>query len=214
MSGVENLFTEIYEKSIWNVSQTESKSGDGSTLEQTIKIRTDIENLLIEYEIKSILDVPCGDYNWMKDVKMPEDCNYIGADIVKKLVCENLIKYGNSKTFFIPLDISTSIIPKVDIILCRDCLVHLSFEDSLKAIENFKKSGSKYLLVTTFPKHEENNPNVYVGSEERGLSGWQPLNLERTPFNLKSPILYLNENCTEKGDYSDKSLALWKLSDI
>jgi hypothetical protein len=44
---------------------------------------------------------------------------------------------------------------------------------------------------------------------------WQPLNLEQEPFCLPPPIKLIAEGCTEvDGQYSDKSLGLWKVSDL
>jgi hypothetical protein len=212
-NSMEQLFTEIYKEGVWQVSQSESRSGDGSTLAQTEKIRSELEKIIVKYNIKSILDAPCGDFNWMKHVNM-YTATYTGGDIVKMVVDENNRIYRNGKRQFIHLDICKDVCQKVDLIICRDCLVHLSFEDGLKALQNFKKSGSKYLLITTFPNHTKNLEDVYVGSQKRGLYGWQPLNLSLPPYNLTSPLEIINEGCTEQGNVGDKSLALYDLSKL
>lgn len=38
--------------------------------------------MLKKYSIKSILDIPCGDFSWMKKIEL-DGIEYIGADIVK-----------------------------------------------------------------------------------------------------------------------------------
>jgi hypothetical protein len=210
---MEKLFTDIYREGVWQVSQSESRSGDGSTILQTRKIREEIERIVKIYNIHSIMDVPCGDFNWMKQVNL-RDVKYIGGDIVKMVIDENNRVYGNDKRRFIQINICNDICEKSDLIICRDCLVHLSFEDGLKALKNFKKSGSKYLLITTFPQHNKNLEDVYVGSQKRGLFGWQPLNLSLPPYNLPPPIEIINEGCTEQGNFGDKSLALYDLSTL
>jgi hypothetical protein len=43
---------------------------------------------------------------------------------------------------------------------------------------------------------------------------WRPLNLEIEPFNLGNPIEIISERTTEDPRYADKSLGLWKISDI
>jgi hypothetical protein len=93
------------------------------------------------------------------------------------------------------------------LILCRDCLVHFSFDDIFKALNNLRASGSRFLLTTTFPTRQENQP-IPTGK-------WRPLNLERAPFFLPPPLTILNEGCTENGgEYADKSLGLWQLDDV
>jgi hypothetical protein len=130
---------------------------------------------------------------------------YIGVDIVSKLIEENNRKYASHNRQFLNFDITHDLLPKADLILCRDCFVHLSFADIHAAISNFKKSGSKYLLTTTFT-NVTRNMDIKTG-------GWRPLNLEIEPFNLPKPILIINENCTEGNmAYTDKSLALWELA--
>ena len=50
------LFTQIYDKGIWAWGQKESKSGGGSTIEQTKFMRPQLEQLLIDLNINTILD--------------------------------------------------------------------------------------------------------------------------------------------------------------
>lgn len=97
--------------------------------------------------------------------------------------------------------------PKSDIVIIRDCLVHFSYEDIFNAIKNIKSSGSKYLLTTTFTNNHFNH-DIVTGH-------WRRLNLLEKPFNFPSPILVINENCTEgNGESKDKSMALWEIDKI
>ena len=209
-------FKKIYESNYWFNSQvskdkvevqTESKSGKGSTLEQTKVIRMEIPLLLKNLNVKIMFDAACGDFNWMKHVDLG-NIKYIGADIVPDLIEQNNKLYANQNRSFVVRDVVSDDLPKSDLIYCRDCLVHLPMADIFTALRNFKKSGAKYLLTTTFMSNRINNLNVVVGN-------WQPLNLMGEPFNLPKPIYVINENCTEAGgNYSDKSLALWDLSTL
>ena len=143
-----NIFSSIYDN--YGFGGEESRSGPGSTLSETEKIREKIKNLVKYKEIKSVVDIPCGDFNWMKEVNL-SGIDYIGGDIVPKLIEENKIKYSNFK--FEVMDVTTTQLPKVDLVFVRDCLGHLSDANVLKAVENIKKSGSKYLLTTSFTNH-------------------------------------------------------------
>jgi 2-polyprenyl-3-methyl-5-hydroxy-6-metoxy-1,4-benzoquinol methylase len=184
----------------------ESKSGEGSGLSQTTVIRQEIPKLLKELRVKSLIDAPCGDLYWLKEIELPVE-KYIGIDIVEELIDQNKKKYVNQQQSFMTIDIIEDEIPKADIILCRDCLVHLSFKQCIKVIKNFKKSGAIYVLTTTFTERLKNN--------DLGRGFWRTLNLEIPPFNFPRPIKIINENCSEyDGEYSDKSLGLWLLKDI
>ena len=153
-----------------------------------------------------MLDIPCGDFNWMKNIEL-NLLEYIGADIVKEIVRLNNEKYSNDKRRFVCLDIIKDNLPRADMVFCRDCLVHLSNDNVLKSIENIKRSNSKYLLTTTFTECEINE-DIVTGD-------WRIINLLKEPLNFPNPILLINEDCTEgNGTYSDKSLGLWRISDL
>ena len=196
-------FDKIYENN--GFIGTESRSGEGSSLFQTRIIREELPCLFSDLGVRYVLDVPCGDWNWMRHVDLG-DIQYAGGDIVQTIVDRNNELYGNETRQFKRLDIVTGPLPQADLIFCRDCLVHLNFADGLAALEQFRKSGAKWLLTTTFPDRDSNE-DLYEGSI------WRPLNLEKGPYNLPKAERYINEGCTE-GDnlYGDKCLALWRLA--
>jgi glycosyltransferase involved in cell wall biosynthesis len=184
---------------------TESRSGGGSSLFQTRIIREEIPRLLHNLGIKTILDAPCGDWNWMQHVDLG-DFQYIGGDIVEEIIQANQDRFGSVNVRFQKIDIISGPIPKADLILCRDCLVHLSNTDALCALESFRRSGAKWLLTTTFTGRTE-NPDLLIGHI------WRPLNLELEPFLLGKSEMAISEGCTEgNNEYTDKSLALWRLN--
>jgi hypothetical protein len=198
----EELFTSYYNQNTW--LGTESRSGLGSTIEQTATLRKQLPILFQEWGVDSILDLPCGDYNWMRYVDL--SILYTGADIVRELVDSNQ-KYSDDKHCFLHLDLLTSCLPKVDLILCRDCLVHFSFADVKLAIANMVRSGSTYLLTTTFTNRTA-NAVIKIGE-------WTPRNLCTGPMHFPPPLAILNEGCTEYyPHFTDKSLGLWKLCDL
>ncbi len=199
------IFTDIYLHNHWK--GTESVSGSGSTLKQTQYLRRDLEKILKIYRIGSILDIPCGDYNWMKFVEK-QNIKYTGADIVKPLIKLNKKRYGQDKLRkFIVKDIIKDTLPTNDLIICRDCFVHLSFDEILKSIINIKKSNGKFLLATTFTDHFINTDS------SRG--GWRKLNMQKEPFNFPTPVFIINEKCTEgNGESSDKSMGLWLICNL
>jgi 2-polyprenyl-3-methyl-5-hydroxy-6-metoxy-1,4-benzoquinol methylase len=140
-----NVFNTIYNDNVWG--SNESRSDIGSEIGTTKVIRKMLPVLWKQYGIKTFLDVPCGDYNWMKDI--PKDnIYYIGDDIVKKLIDQNNKKYKTENVSFKIIDITKDVLPASDMIFCKDCLQHLSYENIFKALINFKKSNSKYLLTT------------------------------------------------------------------
>lgn len=199
-------FTYYYHSNTFK--SNESKSGEGSTLEQTKNIRESIPVVIKDFGISVFIDAPCGDFNWMQYVDMDLLEKYYGIDIVEDIIENNKVKYANEKIEFLNMDIANDPLPKGDLILCRDCLVHLTFRDGIKAIRNFKNSKINYLLTTTFVDRELNN-------DLKGNDVWRTLNMQLPPFNFPKPLVIINEGCTEgDNNFRDKSLALYKLEDI
>ncbi len=196
----------FYEKNIFN--SKESKSGEGSTFEQTKIVREILPKVFYDFGVKTFIDAPCGDFNWMKMVDLSALDHYIGIDIVDKIIEVNKSKLANSQKEFLCLDIVNDNLPAGDLILCRDCLVHLTFEDGLKAIRNFKRSNIKYLLITTFTQRSTNTDLI-------NDDVWRVLNMNSSPFNFPKPLMMINEGCTEADNlFTDKSLGLYLLNDI
>lgn len=197
-------FARIFETNLWG--SNESVSGTGSALEQTRAIRAQLPTLLQHLHVATMLDLPCGDFGWMHEVHLG-NVAYIGADIVPDIVERNRRTWGNALRRFHVVDITSDPLPRVDLVFCRDCLVHLSNAHVWKAVENVRASRSTWLLTTTFPAHAQDD-DIEDGD-------WRPLNLERPPFNFPAPFTLLNEGCSEHDNaFADKSLGLWRIADL
>jgi glycosyltransferase involved in cell wall biosynthesis len=195
-------FARIHAGNVWQGS--DSRSGPGSSLEETRVVRRELGPLLERIGARVLLDIPCGDFHWMKETVLPID-TYIGADLIDRIVDANKLRYGSEQRRFVRLDITRDDLPLADVVLCRDGLDHLSLEDAKQALANIKRSGAQFLLATTYPERARNG-DIRTGD-------WRPLNLERAPFDLPPPIEMLNEGSLKPG-FSDKSLGLWRVDDL
>src|SRR6266852_3688960 len=165
------VFDRVYKEHRW--PGLDSKSGPGSSLQQTAVIRDQLPKLI--------------------------------AELGESMIAWNMLRYASPSREFRVLDVTCDELPKADLIFCRDCLVHLSNRLLHKALARIVQSRSTYLLTTTFPARTKNY-NIPTGK-------WRPLNLCAAPFNLPRPARVINEgNCDET--YSEKSLGLWKISDL
>ena len=201
----ENIFAHIYQKNVWGSS--ESRSGPGSSLKETEQVRLLLPPLLEKYGIKTFIDIPCGDWNWMKTVDLPKAGieHYLGGDVVPEIVAENKVKFGNTQREFDVVNLVETPLPSGDLLLCRDCLVHLSYENIEQFLQNLHQSGIRYLLTTTFTNRTSNR-NIKTGE-------WRHLNFELAPFWFPKPLEIIIENSSERrGKDSDKSLGLWEVA--
>jgi len=201
---INKTFKEIYEKNLWRSSA--SNSGKGSDDLQAQTIIQEIPKLLSRFQISSMHDIPCGDFNWMSKLDL-EGITYVGSDIVPELIESNRREFTSDKITFNTMNLTTDSLPKYDLVFVRDCLVHLSYTDTKKALSNIIASRSRYLLTTSFVDRER---NFNIASGE-----WRPINLEKQPYDFPPPIHVINENCTQdEGAYRDKSLLLWEIKDL
>ncbi|MBL7791453.1 MAG: class I SAM-dependent methyltransferase [Saprospiraceae bacterium] len=202
--NMRETFEWIYRSNHW--SAVESVSGQGSERSQTAVLEAVLPPLLEQLQVATLLDAPCGDFAWMQHLDLPIK-QYIGADLVPELIAKHKALYESPQRYFTALDVSNDPLPVADLLLCRDCLVHFSFSDIFKTLDNIKRSGISYMLTTTFPDCADNE-DIVTGD-------WRVLNLELAPFHFPPPITMINENCTEgKGLYADKSLGLWRIAEL
>lgn len=194
----EIVFSEIYRKNAWE--NPESASGRGSTLERTRVVREALPEILKDVGARTLFDAACGDFNWMREVDLG-GVRYIGADVVRELLERNQTLHGCEARAFLFLDITKDEVPRADVILCRDCFIHLSFKDIRAAVANFKKSGSKFLLATTHTSVLENR--------DIGMGDWRSVNLQLPPFNFPAPARLINEDAE-----LCKCLGMWRLEEL
>lgn len=171
--SLSDRFTVIYTRNSWG--SKESVSGSGSTLVMTESIRDLLPILFQKFEIKSILDAPCGDFNWMRLVDL-KGISYLGADIVESLVNDLNKKYSSDYISFVNIDITRDSLPKSDLMLNRDCLFHLSYRDIKFTLKNFLESGGKYFLTTSY-----DNTGEFINMDIRS-GGFRLIDLFESPF--------------------------------
>ena len=122
--NLQEVFTKIYDTKFWY--NGESLSGAGSNLLYTENLRKELPKLFDIFNIKKVLDAPCGDMNWMRLVLAErKDIDYTGGDIVPPMIELNQRLYGNNRIRFEVLDITTYELTASDLMICRYCLLHL-----------------------------------------------------------------------------------------
>jgi hypothetical protein len=201
--SLQQRFQRIHDSNLWGAP--ESASGLGSELDATAVLRAELPRLLARLGVTSLLDAPCGDAGWINRSSL--GVRYVGVDIVPALVerLQTRAAAGEIAGDYRLADLTRDSLPRCDAILCRDCLVHLSFANIERAVGNFRRSGAAWLIATTFPGWQAN-----CDCED---GDWRALNFGRPPFDWGAPVELLNENCTEAGGgWRDKSLGVWRLT--
>lgn len=193
-----------FEKKTWaDEKKGKPRSGSGSTLRRTRRLRRALPGLLQDLEVKTFLDAPCGDWTWMSAVDLT-GVKYIGGDISKELVEEVKAEHGGKGRTFKHLDLATDKLPKCDLLMVRECLIHLTDEFRWKVIENIHKAGIPYLFLTVDLVDE----NVSL-SENGQHANFNPM---RAPFNFPEPLRHVPESHDELDltELTDANVGPWK----
>ncbi|HEV7389090.1 MAG TPA: class I SAM-dependent methyltransferase [Gemmatimonadaceae bacterium] len=202
--GLQKKFERIYETNLW--SDPDSRSGVGSNLDSTRVLRERLPAALRQLDTRLLLDLPCGDFTWMERVDL-SGIEYIGGDIVPSIVERNTQLHSRNDRRFLNLDLTSDRLPDADVLLCRDCLVHLSYANIGAVLANVARSSVRFLLTTSFPGR---NDNYDVADGD-----WRALDFQAPPFSFPDPVLTIVEECQEEdGAYADKSLVAWRVADL
>ncbi|THD79403.1 MAG: class I SAM-dependent methyltransferase [Phenylobacterium sp.] len=184
-------FTEAFQQNTWQ--DGESVSGPGSTLRYTSELRATLPAMIRALGCASMLDAPCGDFNWMKAVDLA-GIAYTGADIVPEMV--KGLQETHPQHSFVCLDLTKDPLPTADFVMIRDVLFHLSNADVVRVLQNFVQSGSAWLATShSFDVTEM----VDVVS---GPTTFRPVNLTTAPFHFAQPDHVLK-------DYAPGFLPRW-----
>jgi hypothetical protein len=171
-------FQRIHDRNLWGTR--ESVSGPGSHLSATESIRRELPRLVSVLGVKTLLDAPCGDLNWMRHLLAEMDVAYIGADLVPAVVEKARAATDWPRARFLVLDIVEDPLPAADLWLCRDCLFHLSNADVFGVLRNFARSEIPLLLTTIHTGPEAKNRDIRSG-------GFRWFDLFEPPFSVPGP---------------------------
>jgi hypothetical protein len=199
--SLQERFSTIYRNMVWrNGRECGSLSGLGSELESTLSIREKLPLMVARLEIKSLLDVGCGDFTWMQAVKLP--ATYIGVDVVREVIDANSRAFESPSRRFHVVDATRDSLPQADALLCREVLFHLSYQDIKRVLEKIKGTDAKYLLATTDTAVPFNR-DIRSGDFRR-------LNLQKPPFSFPEPAASMPDGVVARG----RVLAVWEVAAI
>ncbi len=194
-------FEQIYEQDVWTRGNPDNPgSGAGSTLVVTSSVRRDLPALLDRLGGDTLLDLGCGDFTWMQDVKITQ--RYVGADIVPSVIARNQDRYGSPTRSFVVADAVRDPLPEADVVLCREVLFHLSFDDIRSLLANVFASRRRYLIATT--------DRITMFNSDIRTGDYRPLDLQRRPFRLGQPMAEIDDG----GLIGGRRLAVWDTAQV
>ena len=199
--SVSERFSSIYRTEAWSRwGGGAPGSGTGSTLEITGSIRAELPLLLRQLGCETILDIGCGDFNWMQHLNV--DARYIGVDIAEEVIAINRAVYANERREFHLLDATRHVLPDADVVICREVLFHLGFDDIFRLLRNIVSKQRGYFIATT-------DVATLFNSDIRS-GDFRILNLERPPFRFPKPHHAVSDDALVAG----RRLAAWSIDQL
>lgn len=195
----------------------ESASGPGSYLSNTKEIRELLINTVNNKKIASILDLGCGDWNWMSqtitDLRNIKEVFYTGWDANEKLIDELNLKYADNCTTFEQKDLILDNYPTVDLIIIRDVLFHLHPRFVKRVLSKIKDSQTPWLISTTYDTQA--NSNELTIKNNNNIENWyfHLINLSIKPYYLKKYEVDKVEEKNNKHSNQKRYSVLYELKD-
>lgn len=191
----QQTFEDIYNNKIWNDGHDNIPlSGPGSSLANSLKCSQLLDTFIYEHNCKSVLDLGCGDLNWITKSHFFNDTSfeYTGVDVVSTLIHIHSKTYPN-KTFICKDLVKWNDIGFQSIIILRDVIFHLKNNEIRKIFRNIKHKFD-YLLITNCL----NNTNTDFFDKWR----FSQRNIHMAPFNIsRNYEIMINESKFNRNVY-------------
>jgi len=173
---MENIFTTIYETNLWgnnNNQEYNGSSGGGSDVDYNINTYIPfLQTFIKTNEIKTVVDLGCGDFRCGPYIYDDLDILYTGYDAYQKVIDHNLKQHDISKYSFIYLDFCNQkqhIIPG-DLCILKDVLQHWSLSNIYEFLDYIiEHKLFKYILICNCCNQVNDNTDIQTG-ECRSLS--------------------------------------------
>ena len=185
---MEEVFTNIYEKSLWGNNGNQEyngSSGNGSELDLNKDTYVPfLKKYIIHNDIKSIVDLGCGDFICGPLIYTDLDVIYTGYDAYGKLVEYNSKKNDPQKYTFKHLDFynKKEEIISGDMCILKDVIQHWTLNNVNSFLDYLVESKKfKHVLITNCTAQAIDNEDIVIGK-------WRPLSCDFFPLKKYKPV--------------------------
>jgi hypothetical protein len=179
--SLEERFSLIYRSNYWG--SRESRSGEGSEMREAASVIPFLLQALKNNDLKVIIDLGCGDCNWIRNIFSSQHISYHGYDIVEEVIRSNCDRFANDRINFHSANITSCEIICGDVILLKDVLIHFSFYDIDRLLRNILRTNFHFVVLTS----QQTYP---FGGNVDILSGdYRPLDFRKPPFSLPEEMI-------------------------
>jgi hypothetical protein len=194
---MEDIFTDIYEKKLWDDNKNaeySGSSGGGSSINYNKDSYVPfLKEFIVSNNIKKITDLGCGDFICGKLIYDDIDVLYTGYDTYKKLLDYHSKIHVLPKYSFIHLDFynNKENIVAGELCILKDVIQHWSLDCIYKFLDYLVEHKKfKYILICNCCNQLYNDSNIQTGE-------WRSLSCDFNPLKKYSPKKLYNYNTKE-----------------
>lgn len=207
--SLSQTFERIYRGNRWN--GRESRSGPGSGSAATRKVADWISSTARDLEVRSVLDIGCGDNFWMPDLP-----GYVGIDVSRTALARAAGRHPERR--FLLCD-AREVLPAGDwdLVIVRDVIQHLSLSDGAEMLGRILAAPVRFLMASTYLGDSERHASQQGVNVDIRTGEAYANDLTLPPFDLWLPW----DTFPDGWDYETgeeirdpaKWLGLWRLED-
>jgi len=195
---VEHIFSDIYKNNQWGGEPGTFYSGEGSYAPSTLLYIEKISEFINSHNIKTVLDIGCGDFAIMSKILEKVDVQYTGVDVVAELIEHHQRHYANEKTRFVKLNAITDPLPDAELVTVRQVFQHLSNDQILKILGKLSKFRyviiSEHILLGDFViPNLDKIPGPHIRTRV-----FSSVIIDAPPFNVKDAKVLFEHRLDEK----------------
>lgn len=188
---MDSFFTSVYETGLWgnnNNDEYKGSSGPGSSIDYNKHVYIPfLKNFIQMYNVKSIVDLGCGDFRCGPYIYDNLDVTYHGYDTYDKIIMHHKKNHSIPKYNFTCLDFYTykENIVNGDLCILKDVLQHWKMEEIYSLLDYIVETKKfKYILVCNCCNQNIDNP-----SNETRFTG---LSCDYLPLKKYNPVKMFN----------------------
>ncbi|MEO8403094.1 MAG: class I SAM-dependent methyltransferase [Chitinophagaceae bacterium] len=192
-----DIFNTIYSKGLWGSAKEGFSSGLGTQNSKTLYYINTCVDFIKEKDIRTVLDIGCGDFSISRSIVNQTNIEYLGVDVASKVIEYNNVHFSSDRVKFKSLDATIDILPKADLITIRQVLQHLSNEQIMIILDKALKAGKNVIITEHLLDDENILPNIdkSAGPDVRIYFN-SGVYIDKPPFNvvIKEKLLEYKED--------------------
>jgi hypothetical protein len=194
---MEQTFTTLYERKMWGnnyMVEYNGSSGPGSTINYNKDNYVPfLKKFITDHNIKTVVDLGCGDFLCGKIIYDDLDILYTGYDTYKKIIDYNSKTHSLSKYSFIHLDFCNNKenIINGDLCILKDVIQHWSLDNIYTFLDYLVEHKKfKYILICNCSAQTQHNADIRNGH-------FRQLSCEYFPLKKYNPTKLYNYHSKE-----------------